>query len=184
MLFRSSESLDFVNAFLLAVSGPHLGMKSPFLFQCSDDFFFSTLLKNQILKNCPFHRMEMDPCWFSTFHVLTHFSSKRSTCLGYEKAFAAMWACVSSPTALSSGGGFSHSGSPLGTGAALAEGAECSPSDHPLYLPLESCCRFRQVTSFPTRNTDTTAPWCLVPFSMWPSFTFYLSCGPQLLRLW
>ena len=159
-------------------------MKSPFLFQCSDDFFFSTLLKNQILKNCPFHRMEMDPCWFSTFHVLTHFSSKRSTCLGYEKAFAAMWACVSSPTALSSGGGFSHSGSPLGTGAALAEGAECSPSDHPLYLPLESCCRFRQVMSFPTRNTDTTAPWCLVPFSMWPSFTFYLSCGPQLLRLW
>lgn len=128
---------------------PILAMRSPFLFQCSDDFFFSTLLKNQILKNCPFHRMEMDLCWFSTFHILTHFSSKRSTCLGYEKTFAAMWACVSSSTALSSRGCFSHSRSPLGTGAAPAEGAECSPSDHPLYLPLESCCRFRQLTSFP-----------------------------------
>lgn len=110
-------------------------MKLPFLFQCSDNFFFSTLLKNQILKNCPFHRMEMDLCWFSTFHLLVHFSSKCSMCLGYEKTFAPMRACVSSCTALSSRGCFGHSRSPLGAGDAPAEGAECLLSNCSLYLP-------------------------------------------------
>lgn len=161
---------------------PALSVKSPFLFQCSDDFFFSTLLKNQILKNCPFHRMEMDLCWFSTFHLLVHFSSKRSMCLGYEKTFGPMWACVSSSTALSYRGCFSHSGSPLSSGAALAEGAEFH---RPIALFTSLLrCWFRQVTSFPTRKADTAAQKPLAPFSMWPSLTLYLSCGPQLLRLW
>lgn len=52
-----------------------------------------------------------------------------------------------------------------------------------LFIPL-LCCWFRQVTSVPTRKADTTAQKPLAPFFTWPSLMFYLSCGPQLLRLW
>ena len=79
--------------------------------------------------------MEMDLCWFSTFHLLVHFSSKRSMSLGYENTFVPMWACVSSLTALSSRGCFSHSRSPLSTGGAPAEGAGGSLSKCSLYPP-------------------------------------------------